>query len=222
METLDGEAESLAFSGFIPNALQSIERRQATRICAQLASLVPARGRPQGASLHIDANGDLVVHGEGSEVIFHKPVAYQRTQGQRMGVNSRYVLKGDRQVTFEVASYDRTKPLIIDPVLRYSTYLGGSGDEFNHGTAIDSRRNIYLAGPTSSNDFPTLNAAQPQFGGGTWDAFLAKISPDNPSANASGPALSQPSKGSGAEKPRPSRTMPDWRRKIDMTRKLAH
>jgi hypothetical protein len=111
----------------------------------------------------------------------------------------------------------------IGSALVYSTYLGGGGDESNRGTAIDSRRNIYLAGATTSNDFPTENAAQPQFGGGTWDAFLAKISPDNPPANAPGPGLSQPSKAStGTEKPRPNRAMPDWRRKIDMARKLAH
>ena len=111
----------------------------------------------------------------------------------------------------------------IGSALIYSTYLGGSGDESNRGTAIDSRRNIYLAGATTSNDFPTENAAQPQFGGGTWDAFLAKISPDNPPSNAPGPGLSQPSKAStGTEGPRPNRTMPDWRRKIDMARKLAH
>jgi len=111
----------------------------------------------------------------------------------------------------------------IGSALIYSTYLGGSGDESNRGTAIDSRRNIYLAGATTSNDFPTENAAQPQFGGGTWDAFLAKISPDNPPSNAPGPGLSQPSKAStGTERPRPNRTMPDWRRKIDMARKLAH
>jgi Beta-propeller repeat len=116
-----------------------------------------------------------------------------------------------------------TKLNAAGSALIYSTYLGGSGDEFNHGTAIDSRRNIYLAGPTTSNNFPTVNAAQPQFGGGTWDAFVAKISPDNPSANAPGLALSQPNRASsGAERPRLNRTMPDLGRKIDMARKLAH
>jgi len=116
-----------------------------------------------------------------------------------------------------------TKLNATGSALIYSTYVGGSGDEVNRGTAIDSRHNIYLAGPTTSNDFPMVNAAQPQFGGGTWDAVLAKISPDNPPANAPGPGLSQPTKASsGAERPRPNQSMPDWRRKIDMARKLAH
>jgi hypothetical protein len=111
-----------------------------------------------------------------------------------------------------------TKVNAIGSALIYSTYLGGSGDEFNRGTAIDSRRNIYVAGPTSSNDFPTANAAQPQFGGGTWDAFVAKISPDNTPAHATGPGKVS----AATQRPTSNRTMRDWRRKIDMARRIAH
>src|SRR5262249_15730193 len=90
-------------------------------------------------ALRIDGNGDLVVGSDGGEGVFHKPIIYQpatydvqRTRNQEPRttnkelIEGRYILSGNR-VTFEVASYDRTRPLIIDPVLAYSTYLGGSG-----------------------------------------------------------------------------------------------
>ncbi len=61
--------------------------------------------------------------------------------------------------------------------LVYSTYLGGSGNEFVGGIAFDSHRNVYVQGWTASTDFLAVNPVQPQFGGGTYDALLAKISP---------------------------------------------
>jgi Beta-propeller repeat len=116
-----------------------------------------------------------------------------------------------------------TKLNAVGSTLIYSTYLGGSGDESNHGTAIDSRRNVYVAGPTTSSDFPAVNAAQPQFGGGTLDAFVAKISPGNTLANPTAPQFSHPNKASsGTERLTPNRTMPDWRRKIEMARRASH
>lgn len=138
----------------------------------------PSNVRHHGQSrspLHIDHNGDLLVGTPGGEVVFHKPLVYQRTtaSGQRTAVDSRYVLKSDREVTFEFASYDRTKPLVIDPVLRYSTYLGGSGDELStpsgtDGIAVDPEGNAYVIGATSSIDFPvTLGALQTSFAGGS-------------------------------------------------------
>src|SRR5439155_17798981 len=86
------------------------------------------------AQLRVDASGDLVVEADGTEVRFHKPVVYQpkgslnsefRIQNSEF-IEGRYVLTADNRVTFEVANYDRSKGLVIDPVLVYSTYLGGS------------------------------------------------------------------------------------------------
>ena len=83
--------------------------------------------------LRIDANGDLVIPAGEDEVRLHKPVVYQAAVNQgaegsaRHFVDGHYVLKGDNRVSFEVASYDPGKTLVIDPVLVYSTYLGGSG-----------------------------------------------------------------------------------------------
>jgi len=146
--------------------------------------------------LNIDDNGDLLVGTPSGEVVFHKPVVYQRIEdnGQRRTVDSRYVLKGDHKVTFEVASYDRTKPLVIDPVLTYSTYLGGSGDELStpsgtDGIAVDPEGNAYVIGATSSIDFPVSpGALQTSFAGGSGsfgcsfnfnsisaDAFVTKL-----------------------------------------------
>src|SRR5262249_30987367 len=75
-------------------------------------------------------NGDLVVGTKGGEVVFRKPAVYQPStaygQPARDVLEGKYVIKGDQIVTFEIASYDKTRPLVIDPTLIYSTYLGGS------------------------------------------------------------------------------------------------
>ena len=69
------------------------------------------------------------------------------------------MIKGTRQVGFRVAAYDPSRPLIIDPVLVYSTYLGGSGDDVGQGIAVDGAGSAYVTGDTSSTDFPTTAGA---------------------------------------------------------------
>src|SRR5438128_11851998 len=114
----------------------------------------------------IDALGDLVIRADGGEVRLRRPVVYQEQNGQRAVIPTRYVLKAERQVAFEVAAYDATKPLIIDPVLAYSTYLGGrasafggNADDEGLGIAVDAAGNAYVTGRTSSTSFPTTPAA---------------------------------------------------------------
>ena len=95
----------------------------------------------------------------------------QRTTdyGQRTPVEGHFVLQADNRVGFEVPFYDHNKPLVIDPVLLYSTYLGGSGGVSNSvplgdvatGIAVDSAGNAYVTGYTPSPNFPTLNAMFP-------------------------------------------------------------
>jgi Beta-propeller repeat len=116
----------------------------------------------------------------------------------------------------------------LNPVgtgLVFSSYLGGSGDDFTSGIALDrQRRNVYVGGTTASSDFPTVHAAQRQFGGGTFDAFVVKISPDSPSAGAvaSGPSPSSTGKVyHGAETPSTNGILPSWRQRIGMARKAA-
>jgi hypothetical protein len=156
-------------------------------------------GRNSGAP-RIDANGDLLVLTHGGEVRFHKPVVYQTNESfdsHAIGgepnaleaknieakniIDGRWVLKGGNRVGFEVAAYDPSKPLVIDPALSYSTYLGGTGTDGAFGVAIDSAGNCYVTGFTSSTNFPTKNPYQKKSGGGI-DTFVTKL-------NATGTAL---------------------------------
>ena len=82
------------------------------------------------------------------------PVSYQLIEGERVAVKSRYKpLKGDSGYGFAVGSYDPRYPLIIDPALDYSTFLGGTGDDTGDGIAVDASGSAYVTGITSSADF---------------------------------------------------------------------
>ena len=127
----------------------------------------------------IDPNGDLVIRAGEAEMRLHKPVVYQGGENSpRHFVESRYLLRGDDQVTFAIASYDPGKLLVIDPVLTYSSYLGGSGEDIGSAIAVDSTGSAYVTGWTSSLDFPTANALQASYGGNAFDAFVTKLTPD--------------------------------------------
>lgn len=126
--------------------------------------------------LKTDTHGDLILRIADTEVRLVKPTVYQESGGNRKAIASRYVLHGRREVGFEVAAYDRNEPLIIDPVLSYSTYLGGSSGAFGNAIAVDSAGNAYVTGGTNSIDFPTKNPAQAASGGNT-DVFVAKFDP---------------------------------------------
>ena len=124
----------------------------------------------QGANrLNVDGQGDLLVNMSGEVVRFHKPSIYQpedsgsEIKNAKLQIDGRYVLQGENLVGFQVAEYDASKPLVIDPVLTYSTYLGGTGDDFVFsfldGIAVDPRGNAYVIGWTNSTDFPTTPGA---------------------------------------------------------------
>jgi len=122
----------------------------------------------------ISQNGDLVLKSGTTELLERKPVAYQEINGERRMIEGRYVLLGNRQAGFELGEYDRTHPLVIDPTLVYSTYLGGSGDDLGSSIAIDGSNNVYIAGTTSSANFPTHGPAFPG-SAGLSDIFVTKI-----------------------------------------------
>jgi len=146
------------------------------------------------AALHLADNGDLVIETDGGEVRFHKPVVYQPTAGQvrsttnrptpnhesRIPVDAHYVLAVGGRVGFEMAEYDHRKPLVIDPILSYSTFLGGNTPGTSGGglaIAVDAAGNAYAAGQTTQNDFPTLNPLPPPNDAlhGVYNAFVSKL-----------------------------------------------
>ncbi|MDY6852951.1 MAG: SBBP repeat-containing protein, partial [Thermodesulfobacteriota bacterium] len=126
--------------------------------------------------LGLNKDGALVLGFPGGEVVQPVPVIYQEDKGGRRPVSGRYVLLGQNRIGFNLAGYDRSRPLIIDPVLVYSTYLGGSGDETGWSIAVDSSGAAYVAGETDSLDFPQAGL-QGAFGTGETDAFAAKLNP---------------------------------------------
>ena len=126
--------------------------------------------------VRLDADGNLVIDTQAGTLTHRAPVIYQDVQGVRQPVEGGYAILPDSRVVFKVGSYDREFPLVIDPVLSYATYLGGSLEERIHASAFDSSGSIIVAGETYSADFPTANAAQPQTHG-LGDAFVAKLTP---------------------------------------------
>jgi len=127
------------------------------------------------------AEGDLVVKIGGGEVHFHRPVIYQVSAGSdRQLVEGHYVLDRQGHVRFQVAPYDHSRALYIDPVLSYSTYLGGGAQDEATSIAVDSSGNMYIAGWTYSSDFPVENGFQGN-AQGFLNAFVTKLSPDGSS-----------------------------------------
>src|SRR5439155_16137069 len=110
--------------------------------------------------VEIGADGDLVLQIAGEQIRQHKPVIYQDVSGIRQEVSGNFRFAGKREIGFQVDNYDTTKPLVIDPILVYSTFLGGSGDDGGFGIAVDSSGNAYVTGVTTSNNFPTMNPLQ--------------------------------------------------------------
>ena len=94
-----------------------------------------------------------------------KPVIYQDVDGSREPVAGGYLVDGNT-VSFKVGEYDRQRALVIDPVLLYSSFLGGTGGESGGDVAVDAAGNIYLTGSTESLNFPTANPLQPANAGG--------------------------------------------------------
>jgi hypothetical protein len=124
-----------------------------------------------------DAQGELVFKmktGE-DEIRWHKPAVYQEKNGARQEIAARFAVTDANRVSFELAKYDTSRRLYIDPLI-YSTYLGGSGDDDGNAIAVDAAGSAYITGETASTDFPTMNPFQAA-NGGSYDAFVAKLNP---------------------------------------------
>ena len=114
-------------------------------------------------TLKLDAKGNLVMGVSGGEVRLLKPVIYQETAGERREIAGNYEITRAHRVTFSIENYDRNERLVIDPVLDYSTYLGGGpanqyGIDTAFGIAVDSSGDAYVTGQTFSTSFPTTAA----------------------------------------------------------------
>ena len=131
--------------------------------------------------LRLDSEGDLVVALAGGEARLGRPELYQEIGGRRRPVAGAFTIHGDDRVGFRVGAHDRTRPLVIDPVLLDSTYLGGSGNDSAYDVAVDDAGNVYVTGFSESTDFPTESpqqAALVQDAGVRTDAFVAKLNPE--------------------------------------------
>lgn len=145
---------------------------------ADVGSITMAVGGAKRLSLN--AEGDLVLAINDGEVRLQKPVVYQQVEGVRRELPGTYQLKSAHQVSFQVAAHDESRPLIIDPVVVYATYLGGSAYDIASGIAADGAGNAYVTGYTYSANFPTTAGAfQTSLGGSssTVNAFVTKLNP---------------------------------------------
>jgi hypothetical protein len=125
--------------------------------------------------LDVDAQGDLVLFTAGRSLRLQKPLVYQEEDGGRQPIAGGYVRKGNHQVGFHVVAYNLARTLVIDPVLSYATYLGGSDEELAAGVAIDAAGNAYVTGGTVSADFPTSPGAFQTTKLGFRNAFVTKL-----------------------------------------------
>ena len=139
-------------------------------------------------NLAIDSAGNLVLTVGDGHVTLQAPRVYQRVGEEERRIDGRFELRGNHRVGFALGPYDQRRTLIIDPVLTYSTYLGGSSDEacttiLNVATAVagcpavavDTGLNAYIAGSTMSADFPIRGTPFQSNLVGTANIFIAKF-----------------------------------------------
>ncbi|MBS1859906.1 MAG: SBBP repeat-containing protein, partial [Acidobacteria bacterium] len=136
----------------------------------------PARIRIEypNVAVRLDADGSLVIPLEGRPLREHAPLVYQDSGGRRVTIRGAYRIHADGSVGFELGNYDPTRALVIDPVLSYSTLLGGSGFDTATSIAVNAAGEAFVAGFTDSYNFPRVNAAQTFSGGGN-DVFVARL-----------------------------------------------
>jgi hypothetical protein len=125
--------------------------------------------------LRLDPSGNLRIRTQLGVLTDPRPMTYQVVAGRRTPVASRIVLSPSGAHGFALGSYDRSRPLVIDPGLLYSTYLGGSSFDGGFGITLDGAGNAYVTGRTVSADFPTTAGAFDTTYNGGDDAFVTKL-----------------------------------------------
>jgi YD repeat-containing protein len=129
-------------------------------------------------SLSLDQQGNLLIGTSGGNVVQDAPVFYQTgSNGQQVPVTGQQVLLGGNTFGFAASgSYDSSSPLVVDPTLDFSTYLGGSGNDDAYGIAVDGTGNSYITGSTASTNFPTTTGAFTSGSGAGTGVFVTKLS----------------------------------------------
>jgi len=130
--------------------------------------------------LRLDRAGNLILRLPNGDLSQARPVVYEQVRGRRVAVSGRYALLGRGRVGFAVGRHNTRAPLVIDPVLSYSTYLGGSADgsdSAGNAVAVDPAGNAYVTGFTGSTTFPTTTGAYSTTAAGAADAFVTKLNP---------------------------------------------
>ena len=125
--------------------------------------------------IEIDGRGDLIVDLGNGNVRLRHPNVYQGTKDLQESVEGAFILLGPSRVGFDVSSYDRTRPLVIDPAIVYATYFGSGGWEMIENIAVDNFGCLYVLGSTQEPNFPTVNALNPTYRGGIFDVFVSKL-----------------------------------------------
>jgi IPT/TIG domain/Beta-propeller repeat len=123
------------------------------------------------------SNGDLQMKNGQRTLVLHKPSIYQMENGIRKPISGGYSLNPDRTIGVQVSSYDHAKNLVIDPVLQYSTYVGGSGFEYADTLALDPQGNSYIIGSTTSPDFPATGTIGDPAVSSVAVPFITKLDP---------------------------------------------
>lgn len=146
------------------------------------AESIPGANSTRSESLRITENGNLLVSAGGGEVVFQKPTIYQpRTNDEPRGtdrqvIEGKYVLVGKHQVGFQVPAYDHTQPLVIDPTMVYSTYLGGNTWDKVNSIAVDGSGHAYVTGKTISSNFSTTPGVyRKTLNGRATDVFITEL-----------------------------------------------
>ncbi len=122
----------------------------------------------------VDSDGNLLLETPAGNVLQQKPRIYQRSGKALKQVTGRYVITAASRVKFALGTYDHASPLVIDPVLRYSTFLGGSNIDIGRGVAVDSSNRAVVVGTACSQDFPIKGPGTPPNPGGC-SAFITKF-----------------------------------------------
>jgi photosystem II stability/assembly factor-like uncharacterized protein len=125
--------------------------------------------------LNIGRDGNLILKTKAGDIQLKKPLVYQEINGARKLIDGRYVTRGANSVGFRVAQYDRTKPLVIDPILSYLSLVNADGN--GYAIAVDNNGFAYIAGTVSELN-TTVSVSQSSAGGGGYDAFVTKLNQD--------------------------------------------